>query len=206
MNRARRFVLPAALASAVFACGCADSEKLVEVTPEPLPRDFTDPAALVRAHGESLEAMDFDRYAALLAADFEFVPQAEDFPWIPNDTWGRTAELGMVGNMMDPGFVGGITRDAVDAIAASLHVANRRDVADGVEVTCNALIQVLWAAESGAWSDVRLVFLLVPDGDGFLRIRTITEFAPLSAVVPETWGHIKSLFRSELPPSEEDPA
>ncbi|MBZ0267942.1 nuclear transport factor 2 family protein, partial [bacterium] len=158
--------------------GCGKTES-APTEPEVPQRDFTDPSALIAAYAECLNTMDYDRYAALLSPDFEYVPQdadVDDLPWLsPDHPWGRDEELAMIGHMMNPDFVSNETGETVDSIEVVLTVTNEQVVSDAVEVTCSADIQVLWTASSGAFSRVRFVFTLVTDGDGFLRIRKITE-------------------------------
>jgi hypothetical protein len=54
---------------------------------------------------------------------------------------------------------------------------------------------VLWATNTGATADTRIVFLLAPDADGFLRIRSQTELTVFRRVEPLSWGLMKALYR-----------
>ncbi|HMB69455.1 MAG TPA: hypothetical protein VKU85_09085 [bacterium] len=107
-----------------------------------------------------------DLYEQLLHDDFEFLPQDEDadiFEWIPEDGWGRTVELEIAGHMFDEQFSSEEQEDAVDTIEMTLTTTNSRSVEEGVEVTVSADIEVLWADNTGARSDVRFVFIVVED-------------------------------------------
>ncbi len=109
-----------------------------------------------------------DLYEDLLHDSFEYFPQSDDlddFPWITEDSWGRTEELGMASNMFDDAFVSDETGNSVDLIQMELATLNERSVTEGVEVTTSADITVLWAENTGATSDVRFVFTVVPDPD-----------------------------------------
>lgn len=110
-----------------------------------------------------------DLYEQLLHAAYEYIPQDEDaadFPWItPDDPWERTDELGMAANMFNPEFISDETGDAVDSIEMALVIVDERTVQEGVEVTTNAAIQVLWAEGTGARSDVIFRFTVVEDPD-----------------------------------------
>jgi hypothetical protein len=175
------------------------------------PTNFQDPQEVVQAHAAYLQAMDLAGYAALLDPAFEYVVQAadaQDLPWIsPDHPWDLAEELGMIGHMMDPAFVSQETGHSVQAMQMNLVATNERAVADdGIEVTAHAVIQVLWAASTGASSDVRFVFTLYPDAYGDYRIRKIQELPlflrsagrdapPVLAVEPGTWGAVKNLYR-----------
>ncbi|MBZ0267941.1 hypothetical protein K8I85_07285 [bacterium] len=188
----------ATLAAFVTTAGCWKTDS-APTEPETPPRDFTEPAALIAAHAECLTTMDYGRYAALLSPDFEYVPQennADDFPWIQSgDGWDLAAELGMIRNMMDPEFVSDETGETVDSMDVSLAVTNERVVDAGIEVTCNADIQVLWTASSGAYARARFIVTLVTDEDGFLRISRIVELPEFNRVDGTSWASIKNLYR-----------
>jgi hypothetical protein len=155
------------------------------------------PLEVVAAHAAALTQRNLSAYAELLHADFEYVPQSADlvdFPWItPDDRWDRTDELGMIANMFDPDFVSPYGAQSVDSIEFNLAVLNEVTYPDSVQVTCAADIQVLWSANSGAVSAVRLVFTITPD----LRILRIVELPGHSRSVEEnSWGAIKNLYRA----------
>jgi hypothetical protein len=111
----------------------------------------------------------FPEYEQLLHDNFEYFPQTDDltdFPWLGEaDSWGRTEELGMAQNMFNENFVSQETGNSVDSITMDLDIESQTDSPDGVIVSVHARAQVLWAANSGASSDVRFEFLVVPDPD-----------------------------------------
>lgn len=124
-----------------------------------------------------------DLYEQLLHSEYEYVPQSEDLidlPWItPDSPWLRTDEIQMAQNMFDPEFVSDLNpeQQAVDTIEMALTPLNEASTQDGVEVITIADIQVLWAANSGAFSEVRFVFLVVedPDEPGLFQIKRQEE-------------------------------
>jgi len=119
-------------------------------------------------------------YEQLLHARFEYFPQEDDvgdLPWLQGSSWGRTDELRMAANMFNPEFLSEETGESVDSIEMTLTTTLERATPDGVEVTTDADIQVLWSASSGAFSRVRFVFLVVedPDEPGLFQIRRQDE-------------------------------
>ncbi|GJM43274.1 MAG: hypothetical protein DHS20C21_01160 [Gemmatimonadota bacterium] len=208
-------------AVAFLLTGCADNDPLSIQEEPPPPRDTTSPAVVVQSHETALATLDLDLYTALLEAPsgraegFRFIPQADDvLGWLPPSGWDYDLELRTVGHMMDPEFVSEYTHENVDSIEVAMDLLNERVMDDGgVEVTCTARITVLWGPDDGGSSDVRLVFTMFPDADGFLRIRTIAElpaftrlpaFSSRDAVPPGddargvddvTWGFLKGLHR-----------
>jgi hypothetical protein len=125
----------------------------------------------------------YDLYEQLLHDSFEYFPRSDDiddFPWLLEDSWGRTTELGMAANMFDDAFVSDDTGNSVDSIEMDLATQNERSVPEGVEVTTSADITVLWAENTGATSDVRFVFTVVPDPDepGKFQLLKQSELAP----------------------------
>lgn len=110
----------------------------------------------------------YDLYQDLLHDSYEYFPQNDDltdFPWIGGDSWGRATELGMAQNMFDENFVSEDTGNSVDTIEMDFVVLSERSVPEGVEVEVSADILVLWATNTGASSDVRFQFTIVPDPD-----------------------------------------
>jgi hypothetical protein len=179
--------------------GCADETAPTE-NPDPGPTGPTTPAAAVEEHARSMEAKDFDAYAALLAPDFQFFPRdddVQDFPWIAGDSWGLEDELGMIGNMMDPGYNG--QEPPVDAIEFAYAIRNERVPEEGiVELTVDCDITVLASPQHGWFADTRLIFVLVRDADGFYQIRSIREvqvLAPRESAEEFGWGSVKNLYR-----------
>lgn len=117
-------------------------------------------------------------YESLLHDDFEFFPQTQDvFPWMTEDSWARTEEIGMARNMFDDDFVSQENGNSIDSIEMEIEVLSQTDTVDGTVVLTHATAQVLWAAESGAISDVRFEFTVVPDPDepGLYQIKQQRE-------------------------------
>ena len=102
--------------------------------------------------------------------------------------------------MFDPDFVSNETGESVRSIDADITITAMRNLlepAGAVEVTSSFVVFVLWAAETGARSDVRLVHVLTPDDSGFWRIREQHELPALGAMRVEdvSWGAMKNLYR-----------
>jgi hypothetical protein len=164
--------------------------------------NLTDPSDVVNAHGAALAEKSFEAYVALLAADFRFYiydGDAIDFPWLTEDYWLREVEAEMIGNMMDPDFSG--DEPPVESMRADFRVL-RVEPGDGdvIDVTADAIMEVLIGPYDGWSSDTRFVMKLAPDPDGFLRIRSIQEIEKLSprpalAADSKSWGGVKSLYR-----------
>lgn len=119
-------------------------------------------------------------YEALLHEEFEFFPQSQDvddFPWIIGDSWNRTEEINIARNMFNDDFVSQVNGNSVDRIEMEITILSQTDTADGTVVVTNAVAQVLWAENSGAKSDVRFEFLVVPDPDeaGLYQIKEQRE-------------------------------
>jgi len=107
-------------------------------------------------------------YELLLHDDFEFFPQSQDvddFPWMTGDSWARTEEIGIARNMFDDDFVSQENGNSIDSIEMEIEILSQTDTPDGTVVLTHATAQVLWAENSGAISDVRFEFLVVPDPD-----------------------------------------
>lgn len=193
-----RFVLAALLAASLSACS-EDGP----AAPEPGPAEVADAASLVAAHAAALAARDYDAYAALLHPDFEFTPQSEDLvdlPWVtPDSPWELDDELGMIGHMFDPSFVSDYdpSQPAVQSIQATITPLSEAATDEGTELTASAGIQVLWAANSGAFTAIRFVFTIVEDDQGQLRILRIDEHPDFSrlSIEESSWGSIKGLYR-----------
>jgi hypothetical protein len=112
----------------------------------------------------------FPEYQEILHDEFEFFirdDDAVDLPWVTGDSWGRTDELRIAGNMFDESFDG--LEDPVDTIEFDYTVIDTRDVLGpnqtviGVLVTCDADVRVLVNADNGWLSNTRFEFLVVPD-------------------------------------------
>jgi len=203
--RARRHRLPAIVA-ALLLPGCSgDGDSPAAPDPEEpgIPTDLTDPAAFLESFTEAWNEQDHQALAALLAPDFEFcVRNPQDFPWLPGGCWSRDAELQIAANMFDPEFEGSVA--AVQSIEVAINVLQLVETGPGtIEATADAIITVLTGPGDGWSSDTRLMFTLVSDPDGFLRLRKIREVAKLepgarasSSPDPSvSWGELKALYK-----------
>jgi len=181
--------------------------------------DHTEPAALFAAWAETLEQRDLVAYEALLEDDadgraatgFRYQPPAADaahWPWmLGRSTWGRDEELAMIGNLLDPNRVNPETNETVDIILVDLGIVDTQEggLPGETVVTVDFEATVLWAAETGATADVRLVTTLAEDEDGYLRIRLLEEVPQLApaqdvgGVTSTTWARIKVLHRDPTP-------
>ncbi len=109
----------------------------------------------------------YTQYEEVLHQGYEFFPRSEDaddFPWMPGESWGRTAELGMASNMFDPNFVGG--QQPVNLIEIDLEVLNEVLLdpdTQRYEVTCRQFGRVMWTTSDGMSFDTRIQLELVPD-------------------------------------------
>lgn len=192
------FVLITALA---FAGGCGDDgpDTLDPPLVDSLSADYTDPVDAVQAVAAAHNQKNLDVYAALLHEDFEYFPIADDdFPWIPQGGWDGAVELSIIGNMFDPSFISQETGENIDSIEMAFTILNQRPVIDfpnAIEITTDMDATVLWAAGDGATADVRMIFVLVPDDDGYYRIIRQDEQNPVFRVESQSWGGVKSLYR-----------
>lgn len=204
MTRGRLVAL--LLAVLVPGAGCLMNPDSDPVSTE-APEGYTEPAALAAAWAASLEARDLAAYAKLLApeieggdAGFEFLgPEGdlEDYPWLGEDqTWGLAEELAMVGHLLDPEFVAPDVGRPVQGIDASVTVLQQRATGEGTVIEVTAAIRVRWGWRDGAFADTRLEMLLVPGGDGYLRIRRMQEHGSpaLRGIEHTSWAGIKLRF------------
>ncbi len=166
--------------------------------------DLTDPAAVIEAYERAWNEQNYEALEALLDDDFEFCPTNEDagdFPWMEENCWPRTLELGMAFNMFNDDFTGG--EQPVDLIEISLTVQDTKaNDAGNIEVACVSTGRIMWNATDGKSFDTRLIFELV-SREGFLRIRKILEIPRTGRNTDggfghSTWGRIKSMFRPPL--------
>lgn len=109
-------------------------------------------------------------YQEVLHDEFEFFIRSDDiddFPWVPDGSWGRTEEIDIARNMFDENFSG--EERPVDTIEFDYRIIDQRNLLDGnqqvigVEITCDADVTVLVAADTGWLSNTRFVFEVVPD-------------------------------------------
>jgi hypothetical protein len=112
---------------------------------------------------------DYENYQLLLHDGFQYYPQTtdlQDFPWLTADWWGRTDELGMARNMFNPDFQPADPHaGAIQSITMTIDSITQQDDPQegGTLVTAHAVAQVMYNATTGAKSDVRFEFLIVPD-------------------------------------------
>lgn len=196
-------------AAALMLAGCGS-----DGTTEPEPEDpglvdgiqtnQTDPAAVPATWAQALEEGSLEAVTRLLSPDFEYFirdDDADQFPWLPPGTgWTHDVEMNILGNMMDPDFISPETQNPVLEIHMQLDVTSSQDLGDGaIELTTNMDAVVVWAAGTGASTNGRLTIVLVPDDKGFYRIRSQRELPPFSRLLrveSDSWGGIKSLYRS----------
>ncbi|MGQ0720377.1 MAG: hypothetical protein ACT4PE_02245 [Candidatus Eiseniibacteriota bacterium] len=103
----------------------------------------------------------------LLHQGFRFYPldtDADQFPWLTGDFWGRTEELAFASNMFDDNFSG--LQPPVDSIDWEFTILSQRETTDATwgvvtEVTATALITVLTAPDEGFSSDTKFIFLTI---------------------------------------------
>jgi len=186
---------------AIAACG-DDDDNPQAPNPDEIATDLTDPAQVIEAHEKALAKKNLAAYEALLDSDFEFFPlerDAEDFPWMTGESWPRSEELGIIGNMFDPNFAG--DENPVDVIEIELTIISQRALASGgTELICTQRGRILTAANNGWSFDTRVIVELVPR-DGFLRIAKMTEIDAVlagrgaSSVEGASWGNVKNLYR-----------
>jgi hypothetical protein len=208
-----RLLMLAAIAAALG--GCANGDKLVEDgnSPDSIPTDLTEPAAVIESHAQALTKMDFDAYEALMEkpggfsyAGFRFYfrsDDADEFLWLIGDSWDLDTESDMIRNMMDPEYDG--AEPAVETMTMTLRILDEQILGDRVELAVEADIAVLVTPDDGWVANPQLVFTLAPDADGFLRIRSIREVdltpfaSPDPSIVVGSWGRIKARYRSPPP-------
>ena len=200
MHGALRTVL--ASAPLVLVAGCLVPADAPPESPdrEAISTDHSSPSELIATYGAALTALDLDAYVALLegpsdegAGGFTFASATEsldDFPWLAGDVfWSYEAEVAAIERLMDPAHEGPVS--PVAAIDARLEVLNEIQEDFGFLVDARAAISVLDVASREWIADTRFHFLLVPDGDGYLRIRAMRE---LDVGHAETWVRVKRRF------------
>ncbi len=138
--------------------------------PDPPPElDRRTRAATLEYYEKVWRHMLYADYEKVLHDGYEFFPRSEDaddFPWLPGDSWSRTIELGMAFNMFDENFTG--DEPPVDAIELELTVQDERLLDAGeqrYEITCFQVGRVMWTATDGKSFDTRITLELVPDPD-----------------------------------------
>jgi hypothetical protein len=116
----------------------------------------------------------YNEYSDVLHPNYEFYPldeDAQDFPWLTGDSWGRTEELRMAANLFNPEFEppDGSEARRVDRITMELTNRVQRNLLQppgAVEVTTD-VDAFVWFNENDALRTTgRFVFELVQGGDG----------------------------------------
>lgn len=127
----------------------------------------------------------YTEYEDILHDDYEFFPKdddADDFPWMVGDSWGRSVELGIATNMFDPNFSG--LSSPVDQISIELTKQGDVNLIDAAtnrwEVTCVQKGTVLTGPADGFGFDTRVKMEFVPDPDqpGLWQMIRQTEINP----------------------------
>ena len=209
-----------ALLAAAALAGCGDTQGPFDTRPgaddENEPAGYTTPAELIDAFAKAMSERNLDDYIALLepwtgtraAAGFRWYPQVwdlDDLPWLDGEEyWDREEEIGMISHMFDDTFVSQETGQSIDSITAEIDIESVESLAGGeIRVKTIAIVQVLWAEDSGLRCEVRLEFLLVRGEDGFVTIRSVREYSLLArddrSVDNSTFSVIKALYRAEAP-------
>jgi hypothetical protein len=159
------FVLSFALASSA----CIFSPKDGGVTPVDPRLDRSTRDGTLEFYQSVWKGKLYERYEEVLHDRYEFFPlseDADDFGWLPGDSWGRTVELGMASNMFDPNFSG--QDPPVDSIEFEL-VKQDEDLLNEAEqrylIRCRQFGSVMWTATSGKSFDTVITLELVPDPD-----------------------------------------
>lgn len=134
--------------------------------------DRTDVASTIDYYAFVWKNRLITEYEQVLHDDYEYFirdDDADQFPWLPpGQGWSRTTELAIAANMFNPGFVSEETQNPVQEITMTLDVTSQRDLsqpAGAIEVTTNVDAVVLWSAGTGASTNGRFTFVLVPDPD-----------------------------------------
>ncbi len=206
-------LLLAILVTAPLA-GCGKDDNPADPEPDPPgpPPGYSTAAEAVQAWAQALSAKDPVAVDKLLepdpagrtAAGFRFYPPSQDigdFPWMTEESWSRAEELAMLGHMMDSTFVSQETGNSIDSIEAELEITSATETDEGTLVAAAAAFQVLWAANSGVFVDVRLEILLVKNAEGYFVMRSMREL-PLFAggreeasPEPASWALVKAQYR-----------
>jgi hypothetical protein len=145
------------------------------------------PDGTIRRQGQIWAQRRYQEYTEILHDKFEFYifeGDAIDFPWLEADFWTRTVELEMASNMFDENFSG--DEPPVDQIKFDYNILIQRDTFDGdgnpiVEITADAIAEVLIGPHDGWSSDTRFVFDVVedPDEPGLWQIKRQQEIEKL---------------------------
>ena len=193
---------------AVFvAVGCGEDAPPNAPDDGRLRTNHTTPAGLVGAYERCLIEKNLDAYAELLHADFEYHnDRLGDFSWVPEEGWDLATELGILANMFDTSYISPETGESLGEIQAQIeNVHHEQALRDGelrTVVTTHFVTTSLWGFGWGAYTDSHMVFDLVPDESGFLRIRRLEEInfgfaagrdAPIIATA--SWTVVKAMYQ-----------
>jgi hypothetical protein len=183
-NSFRRAALCSLLAVGLSSACIFSPEDGPYLTPEPTPLDRSTRDNTLRYYELVWRHKLYTQYEEVLHGAYEFFPRSEDaddFPWLEEDSWPRTVELGMAENMFDPNFEGG--EQPVDTIELELEKLNEVLIDAGeqrYEVTCRQFGSVMFSATDGKSFDTRISLELVPDPQmaGLWQIVKQTELSP----------------------------
>jgi hypothetical protein len=193
-------------ACVLLLSSCSDNSTEPNLDDIEIETDFTDPSAVIQSFEEAHRFQNFDAYSALLDEEFEFVPlelDADDFPWLDGNSWGRSEELTMIGHLFDPGFAG-VESDAVEVIECDLTILTNTATDPGErQIRCTMQGRVLTTPTDGWSFDTILDFTLIQRESSYWKIRKVAEIKQSRGADPEvslsTWGRIKAIFRDPLP-------
>lgn len=184
---------------------CSDNSTEPNLDDIEIETNLADPAAVIQSFEEAHRFLDFDAYVALLDEEFEFVPlefDADDFPWLVGDSWGRNEELTMIGHLFDPTFSG--EQDPIEVIECDLTIiTDTAGDSDERQIRCTMQGRALTSRNDGWAFDTLLEITLIQDEFSHWRIRRVAEVQPGRVDAPDlgvsTWGRIKAMFRDPLP-------
>jgi hypothetical protein len=177
--------------------------------------NHTDPASVITAQFEALNARDLETCLALLEAPsatqpgYRFRPLARDvaeFDFLAGRVWDHALESTILANLFDPAYWAtlDITWRTVRSVRMTVQVLSTQDVGGGVyRADCACTVFVTFASGNETRIPTGLVYEIATV-DGFLRIREVSEFAVTrSGELPDlppavdSWGRFKVLFRGD---------
>ncbi len=157
------------------------------------------PADVLEAYAFALTTKNFRLYKSLLRDTFEFFPRIQDvydLPWMGGDSWDRTTELLMIGNMLghfDQGPTDPVRTVHLDVILLSVDEIDP----DFVEIRAR-LAGIFLTTPTDGWSiDTGHIFGLRRTGEVW-GIEAMSELPSFGRDVREeggSWGMLKALFR-----------
>lgn len=199
-----RFPLPfVAAALFAFTIGCGslspDDDGVDDLPDEPA-FDLSKPLEVMKACDDSFAKRDYAEYEALLDADFQYFPreaEANDFPWMDGDSWGRSVELGMIANLFAPALSGMMPPVDKITFASELH-ENRTNAEGRPELTYNVQGTVLTGPAEGFSFNTRLKLELVLRGETFKILSMVESYPSFRSDKFDGWtsiAMIKNLYR-----------